>query len=380
LGRVPQPAIISFLSELTIVMISIYLPFRAYQLGADSLLVGLVGASGSVVYMFAPFFTGRLSDRVGPKKLLVIGTAIVSTLCLAYTFVGEPVAFVGLRLVEGIGWAMIWPPLEALYSVSGGDLRRSMKMFNLAWGLGAMVSPLVGSFIADGISVEGTFIASAGFMLVALLLSLTMRAGKSGHVVSVKAKGTLHLWTAATLLSYAFVYGFTMTTFSTFFPKFAASIDIELSLWGTILSAMLAGRMVAFLVSERVLGHLGLRRTRSVFLVVSLAFPVCCVLPGQSGLLLVAASFVTGGGLGFVYFSTMVDVLGGPAEGRGRAAGLFESSLGLGSFAGPAIAGALASYGLWTTMLLPAAPIAGVFFAGLSGRRESQSREARAPS
>jgi MFS family permease len=368
------PAFISFVSEVTIVMVSIYLPYRAFQLGAGSWLVGLVGASGSVVYMFAPFLTGRLSDSLGPKRLLVMGTTLITALCLSYTLVSDPMVFVGLRLLEGVGWAMIWPPLEALYSLRGSDLRRSLKMFNLAWGLGAIVAPILGSLVVSFSSVGGTLLLSAALMLAALLMSLTIRGRKPAHpAIKEKARVRLDPFATASLLSYAFVYGLTLTTFSTFFPKYAASLSFEVTLWGTALSAIYAGRLAAFSVSERVMQALGMKRTRTAFLILALCFPLYSVTTNPSAFLLVISSFVTGAGFGFVYSATLVTMLSGPAEGRGRSAGLFESSLGLGSFVGPALAGAIASSGLWLTMVLPVVPIVGVLLTGISVGRELPS-------
>ena len=371
------PAVISFISEVTIVMVSIYLPYRAFQLGADSWLVGLVGASGSVVYMFAPFLTGRLSDKVGPKRLLVLGTSLITALCLSYTLVSNPVIFVGLRLLEGIGWAMIWPPLEALYSLRGTDLRRSLKMFNLAWGLGAITAPILGSLVVSFTSVGGTFLLSAAMMMAALSVSLSIEGRPAAHAAPRgRPKVRLDPGATAALLSYTFVYGLTMTTFSTFFPKFAASLNFEVTLWGTVLSSIYAGRLLAFLVSERVMQTLGMKTTRTVFLLLALCFPLYSVTPHPSAYLLVISSFVTGSAFGFVYSATLVTMLSGPVEGRGRSAGLFESSLGFGSFVGPALAGAIASSGLWLTMVLPVAPIVGVLLAGASVLREQSGTSA----
>ena len=364
------PAVISFLSEVTIVMISIYLPYRASQLGADSLLVGLVGASGSAVYMFAPFFTGRLSDRIGPKRLLAAGASVVAGLCFVYTLVGDPMVFVALRVLEGIAWAMIWPPLEALYSVSGSDTYKSMKTFNMAWGLGAIAAPLLGSFIVDRVSVSGTLLASAVAMLLALVASLRLKGRRPLHTVAVRQqKSRLDPVATIVMLSFAMVYGVTMATFSTFFPKFATSLNLSATLWGTVLSVLLAGRLLAFIVSERVRFILGMRKTQTIFLLVATLFPVYSVLPNPDPYLLALSSLVTGLGLGLVYSATLSGMLTGPAEGRGRSAGLFESSLGFGSFIGPALAGVVASAGLWLTMVLPLVPMLGALVAGWSRRQ-----------
>jgi MFS family permease len=363
------PAVISFVSELTIVMVSIYLPYRAFELGADAWLVGLVGASGSVAYVFAPYLTGKLSDRFGPRRLLMLGSASIAALCLLYTAVSNPAVFVPLRLIEGVAWAMIWPPLEALFSVSGSDLGRSMKVFNLAWGAGAITAPIFGSLVVDLSSVEWTLLASAAFMATALAVSLGIKTTPAAHAPrNRELKGGLDGKRYVTLLSNMFVYGLTLTTISTFFPKYAASLHYEVALWGASLSAIYAGRLLAFLLSERIMTSVGTKKARPAFLAVSLCFPLCSMLPRAGVYLVLAAALVTGLGFGLVYSSTLVDMLSGSGGARGRAAGLFESSIGLGSLVGPAVAGALASSGLWLTMALPVCAIIPVLVGGFAAR------------
>jgi MFS family permease len=364
-----RAAFISFLSELVIVTISIYLPYRAFQLGADAVLIGLVGASGSAVYMFAPFLMGRLTDRVGPTKLVQIGTSVVTALCFVYAFIPSPLLFLPLRLVEGFGWAMVWPPLEVLSSLGGNDIKKSIRTFNMAWGSGAIVAPLVGGLIVDIVAASGTLLVSGLVMFLGLIVSLGLGGRPAGHGPPPgPPKARLSLGALAPLLSFSFVYGLTMTTISTFFPRYAAGLELDAALWGTVLSSLMAGRLVAFIVSGRVLASLGPRRSQLSFLLVATAFPALSVAGGAGATSLILSSFITGGSLGIVYAATLNAMLSGPAETRGRAAGLFESVLGFGSFIGPALAGGLASSGLWLTMAFPLVPLGGVFAFGLLSR------------
>ncbi|MDG6939033.1 MAG: MFS transporter [Nitrososphaerota archaeon] len=362
------PAVVSFLSEITIVTISIYLPLRAYQLGAGSFIVGLVGGSGSLVYIFAPFFMGRLSDRVGSRRLVGAGTAVIAVLCYSYTTVSAPELFIPLRIVEGVAWGAVWAPLEALYSVSGRDTFASLKTFNVSWGLGAVLAPLLGVAIVSWGGIPRALLVSSVAMALALAASLGIRGGKARPSPSAGARD---LRATAALLPFAVMYGATTSTISTFFPRYAVTLGFSQLWWGAIISALLAGRLAAFFYSERMRAAVGAHGMQTGFTAAALAFPVLSILYPHGIYPMIAASFATGFFMGVVYSGTLNLMLAGPEGSRGSSAGLFESSLGLGTFAGPALAGIAASSGLWVTMAVPVASmlLALAFRAGLGGRR-----------
>ncbi|MEM0075416.1 MAG: MFS transporter [Nitrososphaerota archaeon] len=349
--RTHLPAFISLLSEITIVMLSIYLPLRAYQLGANSFVVGLIGGSASLVYMFAPFFMGRLSDRIGPKKLVSIATIAISILCFVYAMIGSPLLFIPLRIVEGVAWAMIWAPLEALYSLTGKDTFSSLKVFNMAWGIGAMAAPILGVLIGHVIDI---IFASSVAMLLSFFFSLSMKNITVHQMQEVSKDNTSNNFrNVIMLLAFAVAYGATTTTITTFYPKYASVSRLNSVEWGIIISSLLGGRLAAFITSSSIRKRIGIRQIQIIFSVAACSFPLASIIAPSASYLLGAVSLITGLSLGFVYSVTLYAMLTGSVRNRGMSAGLFESSLGLGSFIGPALAGVVAVGGLWLTMTIP---------------------------
>jgi DHA1 family multidrug resistance protein-like MFS transporter len=357
--QIPKLILISFMSEVTVVMLSIYLPLRAYDLGADNFVVGVIGGASSAVYMIMPFTMGRLSDRVGARRILSSGAIIILALSLSYLLVSNPLELIPLRIFEGVGWSMIWPPLESLISRSGSNPYRSLAKFNMAWGVGAAAAPVLGGGIATLFEVRFTFLAASLAMLVALFFAFYTRPPEEGHVNTLAQRYSAPELQRTSLLPlyFAIMYGVTTTIVTTFFPRYASLLSFSVIQWGSTIALLLVGRFLAFSMAERVRLRIGLKNMFGPFALVGIAFPAFTIIAGSNFLLASLSSFVTGLSLGFVYSATLNKIMIGPPQSRGRAAGLFESSIGLGSFFGPPAAGLLAQYGLWMTFILPLAAL-----------------------
>ncbi|MCH7944417.1 MAG: MFS transporter [Armatimonadetes bacterium] len=108
---------------------------------------------------------GALADRFGRKRLIVIGPIITIFTALATLAVPhdigdlEPVIFFGLRALDGIAVAMLWPAAFALVgeTVRDDQKQEAMSMLNmcylvglaLALPIGGLVNDLIGPSLAD---------------------------------------------------------------------------------------------------------------------------------------------------------------------------------------------------------------------------------------
>src|SRR3954471_14409888 len=89
------------------------LPLYAQSFGATGLMIGLLGASYSVMqFLFAPAW-GRLSDRIGRRPVLLVSTAGAAAsyaiFALGAALAGEKALYVilGSRILAGICGANI---------------------------------------------------------------------------------------------------------------------------------------------------------------------------------------------------------------------------------------------------------------------------------
>jgi MFS family permease len=103
----------------------------------------------------------RLTDIWGRKTCFLIGLIIYGTgAALAALSQGLGLMIIGYSLLEGIGSALMIPPIYILITVAFQDTRSRAKYFGAvsgAAGLGAAAGPLIGGVITSGISWRASF-------------------------------------------------------------------------------------------------------------------------------------------------------------------------------------------------------------------------------
>ncbi|MFH1200609.1 MAG: MFS transporter [Candidatus Micrarchaeota archaeon] len=143
------------------------LPFYAESLGAKPYELGMLTATfATMSLIFAPLF-GRLSDSIGRKKVLMIGTAGFSASYIVFAFSNSlPMLFVA-RGLEGLFAAGIFPASISLLSdlTSDANRGRAMGLVGMSFSLGFIVGPAFGG-LASGISVQAAFLLAAGLAAI----------------------------------------------------------------------------------------------------------------------------------------------------------------------------------------------------------------------
>ncbi len=125
----------------------------------------------------SPF--GVLSDKVGRKILILLGPLISVITSLITPHIENPYLLVGLRILDGIGAAALWPASFSLIGDYVPEKRRAtaMSYFNLAYLLGVALGPLMGGTIDDFSKhhLHATDVTSKyySFYLAAIFFALT---------------------------------------------------------------------------------------------------------------------------------------------------------------------------------------------------------------
>jgi len=138
---------------------------------------GLAGMGGRVAF-------GILGDRLGAKRVLVVGLLLQAFGALAYVFVQQLGAFYAVAALFGFIYAGIMPlyaviarenfPLRMMGTVIGGTA--------LAGGLGMATGPLAGGLIFDNYaSYSWLYLGAWGMGIGAFLIALSFRPFPREH-------------------------------------------------------------------------------------------------------------------------------------------------------------------------------------------------------
>ena len=148
-----------------------FLVLRAQQTGIPMALVPLVMVAMGAVYAASAYPFGKLSDRVSHRTMLGFGLAVLAAADLVIASSEEwPTLLVGVML-WGIHMGMTQGLLAAMVAdTAPADLRgTAFGFFNLVSGVAMLVASGVAGLLWDSLGAAATFLAGAGFCLLALL-------------------------------------------------------------------------------------------------------------------------------------------------------------------------------------------------------------------
>ncbi|MBO3739236.1 MFS transporter [Actinoplanes flavus] len=118
---------------------------------------------------------GKLTDVFGRKWCLILGLLLFGSGALISALAPSlPVLIIGYSLFEGVGTALLIPPVYILTTLlfQGVAARaRAFGAISAMGGVGAVAGPLIGGFIASAVSWRAAFVAQAAIVLVIVLLS-----------------------------------------------------------------------------------------------------------------------------------------------------------------------------------------------------------------
>lgn len=371
----------------------IFVPIFAVRLGANALELGLVGGSSYAVYSFMPFVMGHFSDRRGLRQFFIFSSfLILSVVSLLYSVSTNPVSLIAVRIFEGIGWAMLWPAIEAAVTEDTlRDSKSSLAIFNYTWSGGAALGPVIGTLLVTAYSYRFAFFASGLLFAVPIFLNgvvfLKERRAPSAKIhsddtqpdlvkqstlsfsvreilLSSDPRRNFQVWTALVTMALSTM---TSAVFFTFFGPYASSLGITVLVIGEVTTMFGVVRLfVYFALAKQSLRHIAFdiaNRNRNIIAFTCLASlsPLLLFVRDTTATVYFTAFGLFAIGFSMVYAISQATLIAEtPIKQRGAGAGLFESSLGLGGLVGPTIAGTISSGSLANAFIVPVAGLAPV--------------------
>ncbi|WP_133061500.1 MFS transporter [Streptosporangium minutum] len=198
------------------------LPSIAQGLHAGPSQVSLLFTSYFLVTAVAMLVTGWVSSRIGGKRTLLLGLALVVIFAALAGTSGSVGELIGFRAGWGLGNALfVATALAVIVGAASGGAESAIILYEAALGLGISMGPLVGAALGDW-NWRAPFFGTAslmavGFVLIATLLRTTPTPAvktRLGDPLRALAHGGLST-TAFTAFFYNFAF-FTILAFTPF--------------------------------------------------------------------------------------------------------------------------------------------------------------------
>jgi MFS family permease len=147
----------------------------------DTTVAGVQTAITLFLLIMAIFMipASKLSDRWGRKRCFTAGLLLYGLGALVSALSpGLGVLILGNSVLEGIGTALLIPPVYILATLAFTDLTSRAKAFGIIsglGGLGAAAGPLIGGLITTGISWRAAFVFQAAVIAIIIFLSRRMK-------------------------------------------------------------------------------------------------------------------------------------------------------------------------------------------------------------
>jgi MFS family permease len=117
----------------------------------------------------------KLTDIWGRKRTFRIGLTVYGLGALVSVLTpGMGILYFGYSIMQGVGSALLIPPVYILATVNYTTMESRAKAFggiSAAGGIGAAMGPLVGGFLTTAISWRVSFLLQAGIVLLIIILA-----------------------------------------------------------------------------------------------------------------------------------------------------------------------------------------------------------------
>jgi len=316
------------------------IPLYASSLGASWTEIGLLGTSWGLTLMFLAIATGRLSDRLGRKPLLIASGVLSTTAALLYLISSTVLQIILIRILEGAVWALFWPAVEALATeiVDAKRAGRAMGMVSASYGIAFATSSVAAGSITSVFGYLQTFMIYLVLSLISIFLAVFLLRGtprRSESAVAREESGKLDsssLSSKMTILAYFLggSYTFGLGVMLTLFSVFAKSLSVAVFLIGVLFGFFWLGRIVGSVGGGRVSDKYGRGPIVIVAMLGSVAgFMLAAFSTGID--MLLGAVVILGFSIG-TSFPVSVAIISDnvPVSKRGYAMGIYETSCAAG--------------------------------------------------
>lgn len=149
------------------------IPLLLKGIGASSAAIGQIATTYFFSFTVATFFLGRWIDQVGSKKMIILGLFIFGMALLVMPFLPSPRFFYLVRIVQGVGSALLFAPTETAINILSSPARRAsnMGLYGVVFAVGFAAGPGIGAWLY-ALRVSAPFMLAAVSCFAAIVVLL----------------------------------------------------------------------------------------------------------------------------------------------------------------------------------------------------------------
>jgi len=181
-GAVWAVAFAAVVSFMGIGLVDPILPSIAEKLNATQTQSELLFTTYLALTGVAMFFTSWVSSRIGAKKTLLIGLALVVAFSTACALAPSVAPIIGFRAGWGIGNALfVSTALAAMVSAATGGSAAAIILYETSLGIGFAIGPLTGGLLGS-VTWRAPFAGTATLMTIGIIAVAVMLKGGKGKL------------------------------------------------------------------------------------------------------------------------------------------------------------------------------------------------------
>ena len=356
--KIQQFPLLLLMTNMFIVMTGIGLvipimPTIMHEFNAGGQTLGLLIATFSLAqFLFSPF-AGDLSDRVGRKKIIILGLILFSFSQFIFAFSQQLFLLFVSRAIAGIGAAFLIPAIMAFVAdITTNETRtKGMGLIGSAISLGFVVGPGFGGILAS-FGIKAPFIiAGVAAALVVVISFFFLKEPERKEVAPVHPikRTSLFSQMAISLKKPYFILLLMMFTLSFGLANYQSTIGLFTSekfgfspfdISMLIMVGGVIGVVVQSFVLNPVMERFGqIRVMNSMLMVTAISLISILFTTGFKSILFVSIFFFIATSLIRPAINTSISNMAGSEQGY--AAGMNNSYMSIGNMVGPTIAGSL---------------------------------------
>ncbi len=161
-------------------------PLLEQEFGYSNTQLGLIASLSEMAYAAGKFINGPLADRIGGRRIFLVGMAGAIVFNIVFAFSASLTAFIIVwcfcRYFLSMGWGGLTKTIGNWYPSDRNGTVMGLISVNFQFG-GVAATLFAGFLVAQGVAWQGVFIYPAMVLSVILLWSYFASRGKPSDVI-----------------------------------------------------------------------------------------------------------------------------------------------------------------------------------------------------